>query len=173
MTLTITPSPTLTMPDTKYILEDESTVLRPVVGGTNLQYSWSPATNLSSATILNPTVTGVTSQLYTLTVTGIGGCILQKQVMVNVLKPIVIPNTFTPNGDGINDNWVIKELENYPRAQLSVFNRYGTILYQTKGNYVPWDGNYNGQQVPFGTYYYLIELGIYNKRVSGYIVVLR
>jgi gliding motility-associated-like protein len=173
LTLTIVPSPTITMPDTKYILEGQSAVLNPVVAGSNLQFSWSPATNLSSATILNPVVTGVTSQLYTLTVTGTGGCIVQKQIMVTVLKPIVIPNTFTPNGDGINDRWVIKELENYPGAQLSLFNRYGTILYRAQGNYVPWDGNYNGQPVPFGTYYYLIDLGKYGNRMSGYIVVLR
>jgi gliding motility-associated-like protein len=173
MTLTIIPSPTLSMPDTKYILEGQSAVLNPVVTGSNLQYLWSPATNLSSATISNPVVTGVTSQLYTLSVTGTGGCIVQKQIMVNVLKPIVVPNTFTPNGDGINDRWVIKELENYPGAQLNVFNRYGTILYRANGNYVPWDGNYNGQPVPFGTYYYLIDLGKYGQRMSGYIVVLR
>ncbi len=173
MTLSIIPSPTISMPDTKYILQGESAVLSPVVNGSDLQYSWSPASNLSSATIRNPVVTGVTSQLYTLSVTGTSGCIVQKQIMVTVLKPIVVPNTFTPNGDGINDRWVIKELENYPGAQLSLFNRYGTILYHTKGDYVPWDGNYNGQPVPFGTYYYLIDLGKYGQRLSGYIVVLR
>jgi gliding motility-associated-like protein len=173
MTLTIIPSPTINMPDFKYILQGESVILEPAVTGTNLQYLWDPGLYLSSVAIRTPTVKGVESQLYNLSVTGLSGCVTQKQIMIYVLKPIVIPNTFTPNGDGFNDVWVIKELSNYPGAQVTIFNRYGTKLYYSKGYGVPWDGTYNGKPLPFGTYYYIIDCGIYGPRLSGYIALVR
>jgi len=173
MTLTIIPSPTITMPDVKYVLEGETTVLDPAVTGTNLQYLWTPPFYLSSTVIRTPTLKGVASQLYNLKVTGLGGCVTEKQIMVNVLKPVIIPNTFTPNGDGINDMWIIKELANYPGAQVTIFNRYGTQLYYSKGYAIPWDGTYNGKPLPVGTYYYIISRGIYGSQLSGYVVIMR
>jgi gliding motility-associated-like protein len=173
MTLKIIPSPTINMPDFKYILQDGIAVLDPVVTGTNLQYLWNPNLYLSSATVQSPTIKGVESQLYDLSVTGLGGCITQKQIMIYVLKPIIIPNTFTPNGDGINDVWTIKELSNYPGAQVTIFNRYGIRLYYSRGYTKPWDGTYNGKPVPFGTYYYIVNRGIYGPPLSGFVVVVR
>ncbi|WP_448701994.1 PKD-like domain-containing protein [Mucilaginibacter sp. AW1-3] len=173
MTLTIIPSPTITMPDVKYVLEGETTVLDPAITGTNIQYLWTPPLYLSSTVIRTPTLRGVESQLYNLKVTGLGGCVTEKQIMINVLKPIIIPNTFTPNGDGINDLWHIKELSNYPGAMVTIFNRYGTKLYYSKGYPVPWDGTYNGKPLPVGTYYYIIERGIYGAPLSGYVVIVR
>jgi gliding motility-associated-like protein len=173
MTLKIIPSPTINMPEFKYILQDGITVLDPVVTGTNLQYLWNPNLYLSSATVQSPTIKGVESQLYDLSVTGLGGCITQKQIMIYVLKPIIIPNTFTPNGDGINDVWTIKELSNYPGAQVTIFNRYGIRLYYSRGYTKPWDGTYNGKPVPFGTYYYIVNRGIYGLPLTGFVVVVR
>ncbi|OCX51945.1 hypothetical protein BEL04_18265 [Mucilaginibacter sp. PPCGB 2223] len=173
MTLTFITAPTIAMPDVKYVLEGETTVLDPAVTGTNLQYLWTPPLYLSSTVIRTPRLKGVESQLYNLRVTGTGGCFTEKQIMINVLKPIVIPNTFTPNGDGINDLWHIKELSNYPGATVTIFNRYGTKLYYSKGYSVPWDGTYNGKPLPVGTYYYIIERGIYGTPLSGYVVIIR
>jgi len=70
---------------------------------------------------------------------------------------LVVPNTFTPNGDGINDVWNIKLLDEFPQCLVSVFDRYGSLVYQSRGYSKPWDGTRNGQQLPVGTYYYIIN----------------
>jgi gliding motility-associated-like protein len=90
-----------------------------------------------------------------------------------VLKPIVIPNTFTPNGDGVNDTWIIKELANYPGATVRIFDRYGIQLLYSQGYGKPWDGTYNGKPVPFGVYYYLIDIKQFGEPLAGYITVIR
>jgi gliding motility-associated-like protein len=88
------------------------------------------------------------------------GCSDSATIDVIVLDPISIPNAFSPNGDGVHDSWYIKRIEQYPNAEVDVFNRYGQLLYQSQGNYLerPWDGYYNGQSLPVGTYYYIINL---------------
>jgi gliding motility-associated-like protein len=86
---------------------------------------------------------------------------------------ISIPNAFTPNGDGVNDEWNIKSLIDYPQSILSVYNRYGSLVYQSKGYPKPWDGTYHGSQVPVGTYYYIIDLKNGTSKLSGYVTVLR
>jgi gliding motility-associated-like protein len=85
-----------------------------------------------------------------------------------------IPNTFTPNGDGINDYWQLGDLAAYPQALVQVFNRYGQQVYQSKGYSIPWDGTYKGSPLPVGTYYYIINLGSSACSIlSGYVAILR
>ena len=86
---------------------------------------------------------------------------------------VVIPNTFTPNGDGINDVWEVKYLELYRNSRVKIFNRYGALLYHSKGYDRPWDGTYNGKEVPVGTYYYVIDLGIHMPNLAGAVNVIR
>lgn len=85
---------------------------------------------------------------------------------------ITIPNTFTPNGDGINDTWNITNLNSYPKATVEIMNRYGTRVYYSNGNSVSWDGYSNGVPVPFGVYYYVIK-GVKEKPLTGYVTVVR
>ncbi|MNE56350.1 hypothetical protein D3C80_1512510 [compost metagenome] len=68
-----------------------------------------------------------------------------------------IPNVFTPNGDGMNDNWVIEGIEDYPYMEVYIYDRYGSKLYYTKGYNKPWDGVLNGKNLPAGTYYYVFK----------------
>jgi gliding motility-associated-like protein len=85
---------------------------------------------------------------------------------------VVVPNTFTPNNDGINDTWNIEALETYPLSITQVFNRYGTLIFQSIGYGKPWDGRQNGKPVPEGTYYYKIDLK--NGQIfSGWLAILR
>ncbi|WP_158288394.1 gliding motility-associated C-terminal domain-containing protein [Mucilaginibacter psychrotolerans] len=69
-----------------------------------------------------------------------------------------IPNTFTPNGDGINDYWNIPGLDTYPGATVNIYNRYGTTVFQAIGYAKPFDGTSNGKPLPVGVYYYIITL---------------
>jgi gliding motility-associated-like protein len=86
----------------------------------------------------------------------------------------VIPNTFTPNGDGTNDVWNITALEAYPKASVHVYNRYGESVFRATANIKSWDGKYKGADVPVGTYYYVINPHAGGQKVvSGSLTVLR
>jgi gliding motility-associated-like protein len=87
--------------------------------------------------------------------------------------PLVIPNTFTPNGDGINDTWQILNIERYPNCNVQVFNRYGEKLYSSVGYSVPWDGKFKNAYLPTGVYYYIIDLKNGSAVVSGSVMIIR
>ncbi|ASU34313.1 gliding motility-associated C-terminal domain-containing protein [Mucilaginibacter xinganensis] len=72
---------------------------------------------------------------------------------MKVYKVLTIVDSFSPNGDGINDCWYIKNIDNYPKADVSVFSRYGQRVFQSIGYSKPWDGRFNGAYLPAGTYY--------------------
>ncbi len=79
---------------------------------------------------------------------------------------LVVYNEFSPNGDGVNDYFKIDCLSRYPNNTLQVFNRWGNIVFQTKSYKNDWDGTSNGRaivqpedQLPEGTYYYVLDLG--------------
>jgi gliding motility-associated-like protein len=97
---------------------------------------------------------------YTLIVTDtITGCINNGSVSVYVDDiELIIYNTITPNGDGINDIWTILNLEKYPDHEVDVYNRAGSLVYSAKPYNSTWDGKYNNKPLPTGTYYYVIRL---------------
>jgi gliding motility-associated-like protein len=86
---------------------------------------------------------------------------------------IKIPNAFSPNGDGINDTWVINGLTGQKKAVVEVYDRWGKIIYRSSGNYIPWDGRHKGQNVPVGIYYYLINVDANQKPLSGWLYLTR
>jgi len=94
-------------------------------------------------------------------------------VFVKVYKKITIPNTFSPNGDGRNDYWDIDALITYPESLMLVFDRYGQQVFRSVGYANPWDGKYNGQPVPVGTYYYVLDLKNNTPKISGWVLVVR
>jgi gliding motility-associated-like protein len=94
-------------------------------------------------------------------------------VFIRVLKKLVIPNTFTPNADMVNDYWKIEALDSYTQAQIRIFNRYGQIVFTSQGYEEPWDGNFNGKPLPVGVYYYSIDLKTNNLLRKGSVSILR
>jgi gliding motility-associated-like protein len=96
--------------------------------------------------------------------------------ILTIIEPptaIVIPNTFTPNGDGINDTWNIKYLNSYMNCLVNIFDRYGQNVFTSIGYGIPWDGTYRGSKLPVGTYYYLIDLKTGYKLLSGFVAIIR
>ena len=85
----------------------------------------------------------------------------------------VVSNLMTPNGDGYNDTWYIDNLEYYLECEVSIYNRYGNLLYNKKGYTNDWEGNHNGQQLPDGTYYYVITCPGNTEVHKGGITILR
>jgi gliding motility-associated-like protein len=136
-------------------------------------YKWSPATGLSRDDVADPIASPSSKTTYTVTVTSEKGCSSSTRVTVDVLGTPYIPNTFTPNNDGANDSWEIKHLESLPNCTIKVFNRNGQIVFQTLGYTRPWDGRSNGQALPEGPYYYILDPGNGRKSLSGSVMVLR
>jgi gliding motility-associated-like protein len=95
------------------------------------------------------------------------------RVFVRVYKKVTIPNAFSPNGDGINDTWNIQALDTYPEADVTVFNRYGSIVFNKKGYKIPWNGTYDNQPLPVGTYYYVIDLKNNTPKLSGWVLIVK
>ncbi|MBV9989349.1 MAG: gliding motility-associated C-terminal domain-containing protein, partial [Chitinophagaceae bacterium] len=159
-------------PDKTIFLNDKY-VFTPVVTGTGLRYEWTPATDLADNKIKNAVMTGKNSITYRLTVTGDSSCTSYDEIFIKVLKPIEIPNIFSPNGDGIHDTWEIPELNNYPGATVEIYTRGGMKIFGSLGYAKPWDGTYNGKPVPVATYYYIINPRYNGQIFSGSITVIR
>ena len=105
--------------------------------------------------------------------TGIGGCMVTDTIFIKLLLAPIVPNAFTPNGDGINDRWRIQYLESYPGATVDVYNRYGQAVFSSEGYDVDWDGTVNGKALPIGTYYYVINPKNGRKIIAGSITIIR
>lgn len=158
----------------RVIIEGQAITLEGEISGDHVKYLWSPADGLDDPAKLNPVATPVQDVTYTLTTWSADGCTgASADVTIKVLKKIVIPNTITPNGDGVNDLWNIAALDNYPAASVMVFNRYGEKVYTGTGDGKSWDGKYKGTYVPVGVYYYVIDLHDGQKIMSGSLTVLR
>jgi len=128
------------------------------------------AQNNNGVFIVN--VTG-TSVYY---VTQYSGSCESARVQANITigaSGLTIPNTFTPNNDGINDYWDIKGINNYPGVLVQVFNRYGQKVFESRGYSQPFDGRSNGSQLPTGVYYYIINLNANCSLVSGSLTIIR
>ena len=158
----------------RFVLEGGSVTLQPIVTGLDLTYLWLPATFMNDPTSGMPTVSAVTRDIsYTLTATARGGCSASDIVFVKLLKFPVIPNTFTPNNDGINDVWSIDYLNTYPDNWVQVFNRYGQLVFESHGYSTPWNGTYKGKPLPIGTYYYIIEPKNGRAPLTGYVTIIK
>jgi len=155
------------------MLQYGSTVLLGSATGNGLTYLWTPNVAINNPALAKPTVSPPTDQLYTLSVTTSDGCTASDEVMVNILKAPVIPNIFSPNGDGVHDKWDIPYLSTYVGCTVDIYNRYGQLIYHSIGYDNAWDGTVNGKQVPVGTYYYVIDPKNGRSRISGYVDVIR
>ncbi|MEO3408041.1 gliding motility-associated C-terminal domain-containing protein [Mucilaginibacter sp. CAU 1740] len=155
------------------IKKGASITLSPTLLGDIASYNWSPSVGLNSSDIRNPIASPTETTTYTLTVTSIGGCPVSASVKVNVLEQMIVPNSFTPNGDGANDTWSIPGLAAYPNCKVNVYNRYGAGIFNSIGYAKNWNGSFNGYVLPAGTYYYTIDLKDGKKPLSGYVVLLK
>jgi gliding motility-associated-like protein len=160
-------------PDQVVLEGGQATIKATATGSSNYQYQWSPGTYLNNINVLQPTTKPSQDITYTLTVTGAGGCSGADDVFIKVLFAPEIPNAFSPNNDGINDIWNIKYLSSYPGATVQVFDRYGKLVYNSVGYNSPWDGKFNGREIPAGVYYYVIDPKNGRKVIQGSVTVVR
>jgi gliding motility-associated-like protein len=138
-------------------------------------YSWTPMSSLSNPFIPNPIARPNVNTSYTLTMTDVNGCQNSDEVIVNVLNDfnLDIYNVITPDGNGKNDYWTIVNIDFYPEALVQIFNRWGEKIYETKNYLNDWQGTYNQDQLPDGTYYYVISFPDTDFSYKGSITLLR
>ena len=118
---------------------------------------------------------GLSSGLYRVKVEDILGCDTAFTIAMDPLyEPCVsIPNWFSPDGNGENDTWRIRGIE-YESLEVRVFTINGIEVYHSNSaNYQTWDGTHNGQQLPTGDYYYIIQSNGNFETYSGYVTILR
>lgn len=85
-----------------------------------------------------------------------------------------IKNTMTPNGDGMNDYWVIRGLPDHKDINIKIYSRSGQLVYESVGPYnKPFDGRFRGVDLPAGAYYYKIDLRADCAPIGGSITLLR
>jgi len=169
----VLPTPRVDAGPDRSLLEGDSLRIGATASGNRLQYLWTPPSGLSDPSTLTPRASPAEDFRYRLTVTSADGCTAADEMLILVLLKPVVPNTFTPNGDGYNDTWVIRHLERYPGAIVEVYATTGTLLYRQVGYTVPWDGTWQGRALPTGTYYYVIDPKNERPRMAGYVTIYR
>lgn len=143
-----------------------------LLGSTNgTTYSWSPPFLVSNPSLLTPFTSPTETTVYSLTAE-LNGCSATDYVVVTIEEGLEIPNTFSPNGDQINDAWEIDGLEAYPDNQMAVFTRWGQKVFQTSAysKLKQWDGENHAE----GVYYYVLDLNDEDEtQYRGTITIIR
>jgi gliding motility-associated-like protein len=171
--VTVVPAVLVDAGPDKSILIGETTQLNGTVVAAST-FNWTPTTGMTDINSLTPKVSPATDIDYILSIPSPTDSVcgkLSDTVHVFVYNDIYIPNAFTPNRDGKNDTWRIPALNAFPVFELSIFNRYGQLIYHLKNNYKPWNGQFNGIDQPNGGYVYLLNVNN-GKRVFKGIVML-
>lgn len=141
-----------------------------------VSYEWSNASGIvdgqQTATLQ---IKPVENTQYTVTVTDNNGCTNAGMMTITVVNEFKIDaiNLLTPNGDGVNDKWIINDLSRYPNNDLTIYDRSGRVVYHTKNYSNNWDGTYNGSPLSEGTYYYILKADGYNSPAKGFITIIR
>lgn len=133
-----------------------------ILGNAQLETTNGPTTNVYNLEL------GTTIITYSSSYTGcpsVGDTMIIVTNLCEGFDP-VIPTMITPNYDGKNDLFVIANLEKiYPECHVVIFNRWGSVVFESTGYETPWDGTFKGEPLPMGTYYYNIELNDENGTV--------
>ncbi|MEA3497407.1 MAG: gliding motility-associated C-terminal domain-containing protein [Bacteroidota bacterium] len=138
-------------------------------GNGTYSYQWSTGDTLKK-------IENISKGTYSFTVKDFMGCTLTKNIIVgeNAGECINIPTAFTPNGDGINDTWVIRNVHYYPNCIVKIFNKWGNLVFESdKGYPKEWDGNFNGSPLPAGTYFYIFNSEKKLKPNNGLITIVK
>ena len=150
---------------------DDGSIVTNVSGG-SLPYNYLWATG-----DITPNLEYINKGQFSFSVTDENNCMSSSDIIeVNfegLDNCIEIPTGFTPNGDGIHDEWTIYGLYNFPNCKISIYNRWGQSVFYSDGYGIAWDGKSEGIDLPIASYYYIIELGESDKVFNGTVTIKR
>lgn len=157
----------------------QEVTLAPVVqpASQNYTYIWEPASGLSCTNCLTPVASPLITTPYQITVFDEHGCRYPEQIIVNVTNELVVlvPNAFSPNGDGVNDVLNVYGIS-LASCTFQVFNRWGEKLFETESLTEGWDGSYRGKKAQPGVYVYFVD-AVFNdgqqKQIKGSTTILQ
>ncbi|QJB37184.1 gliding motility-associated C-terminal domain-containing protein [Chitinophaga oryzae] len=139
-------------------------------------YSWKPAAG-ANGSLQEPTLTvkPPADATYQVTGTSAAGCSASATISIRVTDDYKLDatNLLTPNGDGKNDRWTIRNLDSYPDNEVKIFDRAGRLVYQRRNYSNDWDGTLNGHPLAEGTYYYVLTVNGTSRVWKGFITIIR
>jgi gliding motility-associated-like protein len=153
--------------------EPDGSITLTITGGTQpFSVTWLDDTGILTFNRLN-----IPAGTYSVIITDVNGCSSSIDIVVEFTGTgtcIEIPQVITPNNDGYNDTWKIKNIDLFPNAEVFVFTRWGKLVFRTKN--IPaneWDGTFNGKLLPTDSYHYVLHLNDGSKPRSGAISIIR
>jgi gliding motility-associated-like protein len=172
-TITINPNPTIKGPKEMTTPVGVPVTIPFTYSPDVTTWAWSPAANLSCTDCPNPAATLTFAQTYSVLVTDSNNCTDTASVLINTIcneGNYFLPNTFSPNGDGVNDYFYPRGSGLYNIQSLTIFNRWGQMVFQRKNfpansETMGWDGTFNGKPAPMDAYVYIAEVICNNAQV--------
>ena len=151
--------------------EADGSVTLTVTGGTQpFNYIWSDG-------VTAPSRSGIVDGTYSAVVTDLNGCAASIDIEIGVSGTegcLEIPDLITPNNDGYNDKWRIKNIDLFPNAEVLIYTRWGKLVFKSKNlSANPWDGTYKGKLLPTDSYHYILHLNDGSDPRSGVISIIR
>lgn len=138
-------------------------------------YSWNPVADLSDALSQSPIATPLETTIFIVEITDTNSCVYYDSVVVSVIAEVpddlVIANIITANGDGYNDNWEIQGAELLSNVKVTVISKKGVIVFSSEDYRNEWEGTFQGNYLPSGTYYYIVEHSDFNTK-KGHLNIL-
>jgi gliding motility-associated-like protein len=176
-TVTINPLPevAITTDNGKIELSKGETLVLKASGGTT--YNWVLAQGIignrnTAALTIRPDVTTT----YTVEAINASGCSALKSITITVKEDFIVvkgTNILSPNGDGKNDRFVIRNIDMYPNNEVKIYDRAGRLLF-SKVNYTDqFDGTFRGAPLAEDTYYYIVDFGPSKLKLKGFITIVR
>lgn len=162
----------------QYITPGSSTQLSAIGSGT---YTWQPTTGLSCSTCPSPIASPAVTTSYVVSGASANGCNSSDTVIVFVSKSpcgdILVPNAFTPNGDGVNDKFgPVSSSGLYPSSAIfKIYNRWGEAIFETKDLSHKWDGKIHGTTQATGNFVYFLSFDCNGKttEMKGTVILIR
>ena len=170
----------LTSPENMTIISDYGIDSVSYQGYINLNVTGgiSPYSFAWSNTSTEQNQSNLSSGYYFVTVTDFNGC--EQTATFSIEIPLIIPTVITPNGDGYNDTWKISNIDSYKNINIEIYDRWGDIIYTYTGtgigykdHTVRWDGKFNGKDLPFTSYIYIIEVNNKQETYNGVVTIKR
>jgi gliding motility-associated-like protein len=144
-------------------------------GGPFASYQWLPETGLDNPLSQSPSLLASQDITYYVIASTTEGCQESDSINITIAGGLVIYSGFTPNGDGINDLWDIDFVWYYPNIVVMVYDRWGRQVFFSEGysDDKRWDGRFNEEELPIGTYYYVVDLKDGSKPLKGPVTIVR